>query len=168
MIDTFLAWYYSRPMNRAKVVMVVAAALVLGLVLALSSGDDSGEMTDEERIQALLDKAQGLACKADRKGLLELIADDYKDDQGWTKKDLSRSLAIWFLRARNIGVHLMDERVMVNGNSARVDARAVLTRGRGLVGEVIPTDAAVYDLQVELERRDDDWLVVSHRRKRVR
>ncbi|NOZ84761.1 MAG: hypothetical protein GXP49_00580 [Deltaproteobacteria bacterium] len=155
-------------MTYSKALITALCALLAAVVLYKFSCPDRKDLSDEEMIRQILDKAQVYAGDRDREGLLSLVADDYSDDQGMKKNDLSRLIAFWFLRSKSIGVHFMHTSIKVTGNNARVDTQAVLTRGTGALGSVIPTDASVYDLQIQLERRDKQWKVVSHRRARVR
>jgi len=153
--------------NRLAIVLV-AGILATVLVYRACSGDDE-PVTEEDRIRLAFDEVARLADEKDVSGLLEYLADDYRDAQRATKQDVRRMLVGYFLRARSIGVYFRDLRVTVHSEiEAEAQLRAILTRGQGMVGEVIPTNAVVFDFWLDLEKRDDEWKITSHRRKRVR
>jgi len=153
-----------------KRIAIALVAMVLGSVLLYRScaGEDE-PLTEEDRIRRAFDEVARLADDKDLSGLLEYIAEDYRDEQRASKQDVRRMLAAYFLRSRSVGVYFRDLRVTVHSEAeAEVRLRAVLTRGQGMVGEVIPTNATVYDFWIELARIDDAWRITSHRRQRVR
>lgn len=156
-------------MGRNQIIVGLVAAVLAAVLVYRSCGAGEEPLTDEDRIRAAFDEVARLADEKDLSGLLEYISEDYRDAQRATKQDLRRMLAAYFLRSRSVGVYFRDVGVTMHSEAeAEVQLRAILTRGQGMVGEVIPTNAAVYDFWLELDKLDGAWKIISHRRQRVR
>jgi len=107
--------------------------------------------SDEDQVRALVDGAEIAAEERDASDVLEFVADDYEDSNGFDKAQLQSFLRAWFLAHPK--VELM---VSIDSLEFPVDglARAGIT-----VTSVDLANPERAKLKVELRRRDGEWRV---------
>ena len=127
--------------------------LSLAFILLCACGARSN---DEERVRALIASAEKAAEARDTSDVLDVVAADYTDSQGFDRAQLRNFLRVYFLANPSIEVlaDIQDVQFPVDGlASARIEV-TVLPAG----------DRAT--LQVEFRRQGDRWLVARADRLR--
>jgi hypothetical protein len=133
---------------------VVAFLILVAVALALVSCGK--ELTDEEKIEALIRDAAENAKAKDLRGVLQYVSEAYKDKQGNDRDQIKGLLFIYFKRYEKIGIFIRDIEVEVNGDSAAAVVKLIFTGG----AEIIPESGSGYILDLKLKREEGDWQVV--------
>jgi len=127
--------------------MKFATALIAICVLAACGARTS----DEDQVRALVDAAELAAEDRDASDVLEFVADDYEDSNGFDKAQLQSFLRAWFLAHPKVEllVSIDDLQIPVDGL-----AQAEIT-----VTNVDLANPERQRLKVEFRRRDGEWRV---------
>ncbi|MEC8423531.1 MAG: hypothetical protein VX000_07120, partial [Myxococcota bacterium] len=122
-------------------------------------------VSDEDRVKATISGIASAAAAPDLAGVLAPISDQYRDPEGITKNNLRGFLFRQFQTRGPVISVLSPISVEHETGSDRASAsfEAVLAVGITL-GDPMPDDADAYRFDVELEKHDGDWKVVSHTR----
>jgi hypothetical protein len=142
--------------------MKFSPALILSCSL-LALGACSSATSDEQRVRELLASVESAAESRDVGDVLELVADDYADDQGNTRDSLRGFLRVFFIAHPKLELvtSIDDLQFPVDGMArARVTVRGV-DLDRFNAGDSVA-------LAVELRRVGGDWRVVRADRARER
>ena len=119
----------------------------------------------EQEIRAWLDSGQQAAEEKDRRTLVSMISPDYADRQGNDRAAIEKLLIYYFLRQNNITLLTRVEDLQVFDNTA---AEVRMTVGMaGSDASALGFSAEAYRFLLELERDDDDWLLVAARWARL-
>lgn len=132
----------------------VSPIFIAALLLAACSAKSS----DEEQVRALIDRVEAAAEARDASDVLEHVAGDYADSNGFDKAQLQNFLRGYFLAHPRL-------ELVVNIESLEfpVDGLAqVVVR----VATVELADPDVQRLKVELRRADGEWRVARADRAR--
>ncbi len=138
--------------------------VVVGLLLTVCGGWYlSRPVNEEDRIREQIEAVAAGARDADIDAVMAPISEQYRDLElgGHQRADLERLLYLQFLRRGPISVALSPIEVTRAGDVAvaRMDA-AVADFEDG----VVPVDADLWAVEVELRREDGDWRIVAYRR----
>lgn len=134
-------------------------ALVFALLLIAACGGP--ESAPEEEVRAWLANAQELAEGKERRALLDMIAPGYTDARGHKRDDVDTKLRVYFLRQHSIElVTKIDEIRIIGGTAAEVEMTVGMA---GTNDGVLGFSADAYAFELELERDDDEWLLISAR-----
>ncbi len=133
---------------------VVAFLIFIAVALALTSCGK--ELTDEEKIEALIRDAAEKAEAKDIRGVLKHVSESYKDKEGNDRNQIKGLLFIYFQRYEKIGIFIRDIEVEVNGDSASAVVKLIFTGG----AEIIPDSGSGYILDLKLKLEEGDWSVV--------
>ena len=135
-----------------------AAGLLLAAALAL--GGCAEEATPEARVKAVIAAGEAAAEERDLGGILELVSENYRDDDGAGRDELAQYLRGYLVTHQS--VHLLT-RIDVIEFPYRDYARVWLTvgtLGREAAGATAFDFAGdVYDVALELALEGDDWRV---------
>jgi len=136
--------------------MKLYGVLLAACSLAIVGCSDS---SDEEQVRAVIAAGEAAAESRDASDAMKLVADDYKDDQGNDKQQLTQFLRGYLLMHPKIELLVnVGEIEFETPTRARVrlDVAMVGTQGSGAQNSL----TGDYDsLQVELRKRDSEWLV---------
>lgn len=131
---------------------------VLALVLAGCGGDEVGP---EAELRSWLDEMHSAAEAKDRGAILDRISPAYADARGNSRDDVSDRLRLYFLRANRVEFLPAIDSIDVVAETA---ADVVLTVGMaGTDHGRFALRADAYRFELELERVDDDWQLISAR-----
>lgn len=135
------------------------SALAFALfVLAACGGPESAP---EEQVRAWVATAQETAEAKQRRALVDMISPAYRDARGNERDDIENILRVYFLRQQNVVLLSDVEAVRIIGETA---AEVELTVGMaGTNDGVLGFSADAYRFELELERSDDDWQLISAR-----
>ncbi len=159
-------------MNRGGVIMkiwinaivrVVVAAIIFGLI---SCSDN--EISKEDEIRAWLDKGELLAEARKIGSLVDLVSDDYTDDNGRVKKDIHRALFVYINRNRSIHLfHRVKKITFIEPDSAEVKIVVAMTGQPVKDGDDLRAlKADMYSFDFILTK-DDDWELTAAKWNRV-
>jgi hypothetical protein len=138
--------------------MKFSPALILSSLVACSSAT-----SDEQRVRELIASAEEAAESRDVGDVLDLVGDDYADDQGNTRDSLRGFLRVYFAAHPRLELvtSVDDLQFPADGLAhARVTVRG-LDLDRFNAGESVALD-------VELRRAGDEWRLVRADRVRER
>jgi hypothetical protein len=137
------------------------AVLLLLAVLAFSSCAE--ELGPEERVREAVKKAAEMVRAKDLKGFMRLVSRDYRDETGTDYNGVKGIVFYQFMRPGALKVFFRDVEVEVEGESAVVESRAFLVRGKdpASITDVIPEDADGYSFRVVYRLEDGEWMVFS-------
>jgi len=141
----FTVW---RPLLTA----LLAAALV-------SCGGAPG--TTEQQLRAWVDRGHEAAESQDRGALMDMIAPTYSDARGNSRDDIENLFRFYFLRAKKVGLLVSIDDIAVFDETA---AQVMLTVAMGATTEsALGFNADAWEFELELEKSDGEWLLVSGR-----
>ena len=130
------------------------------LATGLASCGASPEST-EQQLRAWVDSGHEAAERKDRDALVEMISPTYSDARGNSREDIENLFRFYFLRAKKVGLLVSIDDIEIFDDSA---AQVMLTVAMGATTDsVLGFNADAYEFELELERADDDWLLVSGR-----
>ncbi len=152
--------------SRNVAVFALAVLAALGCLLAIRAFRP--EPTDEERIQALLERASS-AVEEQRPGdVMEAVSERFQGE-GMGYRELKQYVVAQVLRGSWNAVVPVSVRVKVEGDRAQATFDAALIRGgkgKGLAAR-LPEAGDTWRIDATLEREKDGWKVVSARWRRI-
>jgi len=131
------------------------------LTLLIASGllvACAARSSDEELVRSVIDDMENAAEARDASDVLDLVADDYEDAQGFNRTQLRNFLRGYFLAHPKI-------ELLVNIESLEFPADG-LAQAEISVTSLAPNDPDLARLKVEFRREGSDWKV--RRADRVR
>ena len=115
----------------------------------------------EEEIRAWLATAQERAEGKERRALVDMISPSYTDGRNNDRDAIEGVLRVYFLRQHSIELINKIDEIRVFGDTA---AEVEMTLGMaGTNDGVLGFSADAYAFELELERDDDEWLLISAR-----
>ena len=135
-------------------------ALLLSVAIAACTDD---EISPEDEIKAYIAAAEAAAEARSVGALRELIAEDYRDAEGQTRKDVTGLARFYFLRQQSLHVFTrIDNMEFPNSNTALVGVYAAMG-GSSMesVGMLDSLRADMVRFDLILERRNGEWLLVE-------
>jgi hypothetical protein len=137
--------------------------LLINLFLLIILSPSCEKRTDEERLKNLVKTLAEAGSRKDIKTLKEYISRDYKDAKGNDYDELRSLLAYYFLQHPRISVFITEQTVNIKGDTATVEAHAVLSSGREIksLSDIIPQGMSFYVFIIDFKKFDSDWLIVS-------
>ena len=140
--------------TRARLPVAGMLALVFGACGESATGP-------EEEIRAWIRHGQEAAEAKDRGALVDMMAPSYTDARGHSRDDIENLFRFYFLRQQKVALITRIEELDVYDGTA---ARLVLAVGMAGTNEhVLGFSADAYRFEMELERHDDGWLLMSAR-----
>lgn len=134
---------------------------ILYLCLGMVGACNGTVSTPEEELRAWVALGESSAEEKDRSALLAMISPDYADARGNDKKKIGDLLRLYFFRQQTIGLLTRIENITVEGGTAAV---VDLTVGMaGTDGRPLGLSADAYRFVFELEKSDDEWLLIGGR-----
>lgn len=154
------------PTLTVKKVLVVAAALsftVAGM-WALQP-----PLSEEDRVRATIEQVVEGAREADVNQVMAPIAEGYRDEEGegHSRQDLAALLYVQFTRRGPLSVVTSPMEVTVRADRATASFEAAIAdfdEGAGLVEGLLPADADVWVVEVDLEKQGREWKILTYRR----
>jgi phosphoserine phosphatase len=144
---------------------LVTLALVAGLAgaAALALRLARAPESDEARIRALFEAAARAAEAGRPAEVIEALSERFRG-QGLDRQGAKRLVAWHVLRGEWVSVSVAGVAVAVDGDAARADVDAVLSRAAGkgkALRDLLPGEASAHRFACRLEREDRAWRVVS-------
>ncbi len=136
----------------------VAATCAFLLMLGACGGP---ETSSEEQLREWVEAGQAAAEAKQRRKLMSMISPAYSDNRGLDRDDVENRFRLYFLRQHTINLLVSIDEIRVFGDTA---AEIDLTAGlAGTNDGVLGISASAYRFELELERDDDDWQLISAR-----
>ena len=107
--------------------------------------------SDEQQVRALIASAESAAEERDASDVLESVADDYEDTNGFDKSQLRNFLRAWFLAHPKV-------ELLVNIEKLEFPAEGLAQAEVSVTN--LTLDAERVRLKLEFRRHDGDWRVV--------
>ncbi len=142
-------------MRKLAVAVVAMIALAAGLILF------TGDVDDEEAVRRAIEHVAQGAEAGDLGDTHETLAEDYEDSSGMDKATLRAMLLRQFARGRSLHVVVGPIDVEL-GEQDRAHASFEIWLAEGADGLGLwPEQSDSLHVEVELEKRDGDWLLVA-------
>jgi ketosteroid isomerase-like protein len=125
--------------------------LLLGLVLTTGCS----EPPDEQQIRENLNRAVDAVRAREPKSVVEHLTEDFIGQERMTTEQVRRFMLAQFFRNQNINVVITGLKISVEGDSARVEFRAVLAGGLNW----LPERLDYYQINSRWRKRDGDWRI---------
>ena len=136
----------------------VAAAFALMSMLAACGGPKTSA---EEQLRSWVDAGQAAAEAKDRRGLVNMISPAYSDNRGLDRDDVENRFRLYFLRQNTVKLLVsIDEIRVFDDTAAEIDLTAGLA---GTNDGALGFSASAYRFELELERGNDGWQLISAR-----
>lgn len=134
--------------------------LLTSMILLAACGGAPGG-SPEDAVREWVARGEAAAEEKDRSGLLDMISEDYADSRGNDHKRIGDMLRLYFFRQQSIALLTSIDDIAMSGDTA---ALVNLTVGMaGTNANVIGLSADAYRFEFELEKADDDWLLIGAR-----
>lgn len=135
--------------------------LSIGLSLLAACGGEAPEYNPEDEIRAWVARGEAAAEEKDRGGLLDMISEYYADGRGNDHEGIGNMLRIYFFRQDSIALLTSIDNIAMMGDTA---AMVNVTAGMaGTSSGAIGLNADAYRFEFELEKQDDEWLLIGAR-----
>lgn len=137
--------------------------LILGMtcLLAVACGSSDPEGSPEEALRQWVLRGELAAEEKDRGQLLDMISADYVDSRGNDFERIDNLLRAYFFRQNSIALLTSIDDIQVMGETA---ALVNITVGMaGTQDTRIGINADAYNFEFELEKVDDEWLLIGSR-----
>ncbi len=136
----------------------VMAGLTAALLLGACGGPVSGP---EESLREWVAQGQKAADEKDRPSMVQLISPAYQDGRGNSRDDIEKILRGYFFRMHEVALMSRIEELNIIGETA---AELVLVVGMAATHDgTLGFSADAYRFEMELEREDEDWLLLGAR-----
>ncbi|MGC3998124.1 MAG: hypothetical protein QM767_11795 [Anaeromyxobacter sp.] len=119
--------------------------------------------SEEERIRAAFAAAATAAEERRPAGVVELLSAGFRGQRGLDREQARGIVTLEVLRAGWVSVTIAGAEVQVDGERARANVDAVLSRapaGTGLA-RLVPSEASAHRFSCDLRLEDGEWRVVS-------
>lgn len=137
--------------------------LIFSLCLSLvaACGGESAEYNPEDELREWVARGEAAAEEKDRSELLDMISVDYADSRGNDRDGIGDMLRIYFFRQNSIALLTGIDSISMLGDTAAMIDLTVGMAGTNSGGIGLNADA--YRFEFELEKLDDDWLLIGAR-----
>lgn len=135
--------------------------LSLSILILAACGGNSDAHDPENELREWVARGETAAEAKDRSGLLDMISADYADGRGNDHKSIGDMLRVYFFRQQSIGLLTSIDDISLMGETAALVNLTVGMAGTG--SGAIGLDADAYRFEFELEKMDDEWLLIGAR-----
>lgn len=136
--------------------------LIFSLICAFLAGCGGQPDTGPEAaLRAWVEAAEAYAEDKDRRGLMEMISENYADSRGNDYEQIGNVMRLMFLRQQKVAFLTNIDDIVVMGETA---AMVNLTVGMaGTDASALGIRADAYNFELELENTDDEWMLIGAR-----
>tara|TARA_R110000782_G_scaffold20391_1_gene55013 strand:- start:274 stop:759 length:486 start_codon:yes stop_codon:yes gene_type:complete len=151
-----------KPSVNENCLPVARRRVAFGLALMLMLSACGGPATDAEaQLREWVSTAQAAAEAKERRKLMSMISPAYADSRGLDSDDVENRFRLYFIRQNAIKLLVSIEEIRVIGDTA---AEIDLTAGlAGTNDGALGFSASAYRFELELEKADGDWQLISAR-----
>jgi hypothetical protein len=132
-----------------------------GLLLAVLAACSAPTSAPEEALRNWVSRGIEAAENKERRALMAMVSPAYADARGNDRDSIERLLRVYFMRMNTVTLITSVEDISVIGDSA---AELILKVGMaGTHDGVLGFSADAYRFAFELQRQDDEWLLIAAR-----
>lgn len=137
--------------------------LLLILLIITTFGCGGEELTDEDRIKALIESVAASASEKDVKGVMQYFSKDYRDDRGHEYINVKGLIFSQLIKKGSLRVFTRGTTIQVDGGDALASVNVILSRGAEVesIADVIPSQSGGYRFKLVLKKVEGDWLIAS-------
>ena len=137
--------------------------LLLTSCLLLLLSACTKEISEEDKLKAIVNEVAEAAQKKDIDRIRKHIAKSYRDQEGNDYDGVRRVLLYHFIRAETVSVFVRSVNAEVKEDTAIVRANVILVRGKGIksISDIIPESAAGYRFEMVFKKEKEEWKTVS-------
>ena len=134
------------------------STIIICSLLSACGGSANGP---EQLLRQWVTAAESAAEEKDRRGLLNMISENYADARGNDHSALDNMLRYYFLRQQSVSLATKIDEIRISGETA---AEVLLTVGMaGTTDGAAGISADAYKFHLELENAGDDWVLMGAR-----
>ncbi|MCX5849324.1 MAG: hypothetical protein NTW65_07725 [Deltaproteobacteria bacterium] len=125
--------------------------------------------TEQNKVKKVITDIQTAAEEKDVKKIINNVAKDYNDPQGFNHETIKGLLLGYFYQYPKISVYINNLEISVENTSAKAVFQTVLTSGNktGSASDLIPQSLGMYDFDVTLKKESNVWKVTSAKWEKV-
>lgn len=146
-----------KPISAQSRITVLSAVALITLNSLSACGDVT--LAPEQQLRAWVEQGQIAAESKQRGRLLDMVSPAYVDARGYDRDDIGSLLRAYFLRQNSISLMTSIKDVRVFADSAAEIDMTIGLAGRN--DSALGFSATAYHFAFELQREDDDWLLIS-------
>jgi len=135
--------------------------LLFCFALVLLVGCRASDESPEQQIRDWVARGESAAEGKDTSGLMDMISARYTDSRGNDQERIGQVLRLQFLRQDSIALLTNIEDIVVADDTAALVRLTIGMAGTG--SGVMGLNADAYRFELELEKPDDDWLLIGAR-----
>jgi hypothetical protein len=133
--------------------------LCFAMLLLVSCGGAADE--PEAELRRWVSEAEAAAEDRDRRALIDKVSVNYADARGNNRDEIGNMFRVYMLRQQSVSIITKIDDITLAGDSA---AEMSLTVGMaGTNNRAFGLNADAYRFDLELERDDDEWLLIGAR-----
>jgi hypothetical protein len=119
--------------------------------------------TEQDKVKKVITDIQTAAQEKDVKKIINHLAKNYSDPQGYNHQTIKGLLIAYCLQYPTISAYITNLEISIEDKSAKAVFQTVLTSGNktGSLSDVIPQTLGVYDFDVSLKKESNSWKVNS-------
>lgn len=133
------------------------------LILLIAVNSACHRENDQEKIKNIIYGVEKGVEEKNIRGVTNHVAKEYLDPQGNNFAAIRGLLLGYFFRYPKISGYITHLNISVDGVSARVFLKAILTSGQktGSVSDVVPEQLGMYRFDVFFKKESGDWKIIS-------
>ena len=138
--------------------MRLITACMICALLAACGAPSAGP---EDALRQWVADAEAAAEDLDRRGLVDMVSENYADGRGNDRDAVNKLLRLYFLRPKSVVLVMkIDKLTVIDETAAEI---LVTAAGVGTTTRALGVNADAYQFSLELEKDDDDWLLLGAR-----
>ncbi len=151
----------------SRTIQIFLAAIIIAIAAQVGVGLFEGELSDEDQIRAAVQQVATGAENGDIVMCMEPFSAHYEDGEGLEKRSIRGILWQHFRKRGPISVWMGDISVEVADDEATATFDVGLTEGAE--GSMVPwpVSADVLSFELDFNREEDLWRIISHTRTPV-
>lgn len=150
------------PNTTENCLRLATRSVAVGILLMLTVSACGGPAPDSEtELREWVSNGQAAAEAKERRKLISMISPAYSDARGNDREDINNRFRLYFLRQNTVKLLVSIDDIRIFGDTA---AEIDLTAGMaGTNDGALGFSASAYRFELELERFDGDWQLISAR-----
>ena len=135
--------------------------ITIAMICVLLAACGGPSVGPEEELRQWIAAAEAAAEDLDRRGLVAMVSENYTDARGNDRAQVDKILRFYFLRQKSVALVMkIDELSVIDETAAEI---LVTAAGVGTTTRALGINADAYQFALELEKDDDEWLLIGAR-----
>ena len=123
--------------------------------------------SDEEQLRQLIEEMSDAMEEKDLAGVLGPISEQYQDKEGLGREAIRGFLFRQFRSRGGLSILLSPIAVQIEGDKASAEFEAAVLEGAKGSAIGLPVDGDALHFQVDFQKEDGEWKVISHSREKA-